>query len=95
MGWVIIYCQLMHINTKHQLTAGQSKLAKGYFFWHTRLDAKIQFSSYVDFKSHLLTHDPNAGKMALKMHICTCTGKGEKCLHHVQLHCRKYSSFVH
>ena len=30
--------------------------------------------------------------MALKMHICTCTGKGKKCLHHVQLHCRKYSS---
>lgn len=61
MGWGwVIYCQLMHINTKHQLTAGQSKLAKGYFFWHTRLDAEIQFSSYVDFKSHLLTHDPNA-----------------------------------
>ena len=36
-GWGgVIYCQLMHINTKHQLTAGQSKLAKGYFFCHTR-----------------------------------------------------------
>ena len=37
----------MHIDTKHQLTVGQSKLAKGYFFWHTRLDAEIQFSSYM------------------------------------------------
>ena len=48
-GWVGwgIYHQLMHIDTKHQLTVGQSKLAKGYFFWHTRLDAEIQFSSYM------------------------------------------------